>query len=349
MSVREDVVGGTGRRNIFLQGLDYLPGMLLLLLIGYAGKIVANYVPHTEYVIFAIAIGMVLRNTVAIPRIFVRGIGTYELWLKTGIVLMGARLALQQIAAIGGVGIGLVVAEIAVAAFTAQYLGRIFKLTPKLSSLIGIGVGICGVSAIIGASGAIDAKEEDSSYAIATILMFGAVMVFLFPLIGRYFGFSDPVFGFWAGLSVDNTAECVATGFAFSEGAGKVATIVKLSRNALMGLVILFYALWYARKGMTKEVTNKAAFLWARFPKFLIGFLAFSLLATVGFFTTDHVAALNNLSKWAFLLTFAGVGLSTEFSKMKAGLRPFVVGLGVETVVALISLGMVVLAAGYLV
>lgn len=349
MSVGENVVGGASRRNIFLQGLDYIPGILLLLLTGYAGKIVANYVPHTEYVIFAIAIGMLLRNTVTIPRIFAKGIGTYELWLKTGIVLMGARLALQQVAAIGGVGIGLVVAEIAVAAVTAQYLGRVFKLSPKLSSLIGVGVGICGVSAIIGATGAIDAKEEDSSYAIATILMFGAVMVFLFPVIGRHFGFSDPVFGFWAGLSVDNTAECVATGFAFSEDAGKIATVVKLSRNALMGLVILFYALWYARKGMTKEVTNKAAFLWSRFPKFLIGFLAFSLLATVGFFTKVHVDALNNLSKWAFLLTFAGVGLSTEFSKMKAGLRPFIVGLGVETVVALISLGMVMLASGHLV
>ncbi|HBT17798.1 MAG TPA: putative sulfate exporter family transporter, partial [Firmicutes bacterium] len=98
-------------------------------------------------------------------------------------------------------------------------------------------------------------------------------------------GMSDTAFGYWTGLSIDNTAEAVATGFAFSEAAGNIATIVKLSRNALMGLVVLIMALYYARQGITGQVQNKAVFLWSRLPKFLIGFLAFSLLATVGFIT----------------------------------------------------------------
>jgi uncharacterized integral membrane protein (TIGR00698 family) len=329
-----------------LGSAKYLPGIFLLFIVGYLGKIVANYVPHTEYVLFAIAIGMVLRNTINIPQIFVPGINTYEFWLKTGIVLMGSRLALQNIISIGATGLVLVVVVIFLSLLTATCFGRLFGISERLGTLIGVGVGICGVSAIIGATGAIGAKEEDSSYAIATIMVFGAIMVFLFPLLGHMWGLSDEFFGLWTGLSLDNTAAAVATGFAYSEAAGNLATVVKLSRNALMGVVILLVALLYARKGLRGKVENKAAFLWSRFPKFLLGFLAFSLFATLGVFDPGQVKALDNLSKWFFLLTFAGVGLSTEFSRMKAGLKPFFVGLGVETVVAAVSYVMIYFALG---
>lgn len=323
------------------RGLEMVPGVLALLAVGLAGKWVADYIPHMEYVLFAIAIGMLIANTVGVPRVLVPGINTYEFWLKTGIVLMGARLALQSVFAIGGVGLGLVVVEILVSIFVARYLARIFGLTEKLGDLIGVGVGICGVSAIIGATGAIEAEEEDSTYAIATILIFGAIMLFIYPLLGQFWGLTDEFFGYWAGLSIDNTAETVATGFAFSEAAGKIATVVKLTRNALMGVVILIFALAYARRGLTAEVDNKAKFLWDRFPKFLIGFLAFSLLATLGVFVKADVSAMKNLSNWAFLLAFAGVGFRTRFSEMKAGLKPFFVGLGVETTVAVITFLMI--------
>lgn len=326
------------------RGLIYLPGIALLFGVGYLGKMVASYVPHTEYVLFAIALGALISNTLPIPRIFVPGIRTYEFWLKVGIVLMGAKLVLSSVINIGVTGIALVIAEIIVSIAVARWLARVWGLSEELGSLIGIGVGICGVSAIIGATGAINAKEEDSSYAIATILIFGAIMLFLYPVLGHLTHMSDEFFGFWTGLSIDNTAETIATGMAYSEEAGKVATIVKLSRNTLMGLVILIFALIYARRGLTQQIENKWAFVWARFPKFVLGFLLLSLLTTVGFFNPGQAKALVNLSKWAFLLTFAGVGLSLQWSRMKAGLKPFVVGLGVESTVALLTLVMVYFA-----
>jgi len=330
-----------GVGDIIRKGLLYLPGIALLLAVGYAGKVVAGYVPHTEYVIWAIAIGMVIRNTISIPKMFLPGIGTYELWLKTGIVLMGAKFAFQNILSIGGTGLAMVVIEIALSIAVASYLARRFGLSDRLGSLIGVGVGVCGVSAIIGATGAIGAKQEDASYAIATILIFGAAMVFLYPLLGHLMGMTDAMFGYWAGLAVDNTAECLATGFAYSEAAGKVTTVVKLCRNALMGLVILFMALHYARRGMTGEVTGKGRFLWDRFPKFVLGFLALSIIVTLGLLTKDSVTTMVNISKWLFLLTFAGVGLSTQFSQLKAGFRPFAVGFVVEALVSVITLGMI--------
>lgn len=323
---------------ILKKGLGYLPGLLLLLLVGYTGKIIALYIPHTEYVIFAIAVGMLISNVLPIPSVFWAGIRTYELWLKAGIVLMGVRFILAQIVQVGSIGLMLVAVEILVSFITATYLGKYFGLKDRLISLIGMGGAICGVSAIIGAMGAIDADEDDASYAIATVLISGAIMVFAFPLMGKIMAMSDHAFGMWAGLCVDNTAETIATGFAYSEGAGQIATLVKLSRNALMGLVILMLAVKYARQEMTGQIMNKASFLWDRFPKFLLGFLAVSCLTSLGVFSPDQVTAISNLSKWAFLLTFAGVGLSLQVSKMKAGIKPFLVGFGVEACVAAATL-----------
>lgn len=349
MSVREASLQLGSSSGLNYGGwFQYLPGLLALLTVGYAGKIIAGYVPHMEYVLFAIAIGMLISNTVGVPKVLEPGISTYEFWLKTGIVLMGVRLALQDVFTIGISGLGLVIVEILISVIAARWLGRLFGLSDKLRDLIGIGVGICGVSAIMGATGAIDSSEEESTYAIATILIFGAVMVFLYPVIGTLLGLSDQFFGYWAGLSVDNTAETVATGFAYSEAAGNYATTVKMIRNALMGIVILLFTLSYAHKGLTPEVENKGRFLWERFPKFLIGFLLFSVLATVGFFTKENVTVIKHLSNWAFLMAFAGVGFKARFSEMKAGIKPFLVGLGVESVVAIATFVMLLLVSPYI-
>ncbi|WP_366923515.1 YeiH family protein [Metallumcola ferriviriculae] len=343
MSVKQSVIISQPQ-SLFMRFFEKIPGILLLLAVGYAAKIIAGYIPHMDYVLIAILLGMIISNAVTIPQVFVPGINTYELWLKTGIVFLGARLLLQHVAQLGGTGFLLVLIEISVSIATVKLLERIFKIPDKMGSLIAIGVGICGVSAIIGATGAIEADEEDASYAIATILIFGAVAVFLYPLLGHLMGLSDTVFGFWAGLAVDNTAEAVATGFAFSDQAGQFATIAKLTRNALMGVVILAFALVYARKGMTGQVENKGQFIWSRFPKFLLGFLAFSLLGTVGFFSSDNITSLKHLSSWAFMLSFAGIGFRTEFARMRvSGFKPVIVGFGAMLAVSVVTLVMVYL------
>src|SRR3954468_17370841 len=120
--------------------------------------------------------------------------------------------------------------------------GRGFKLSPKLRSLLSIGASICGVSAIIAAKGAIDADDEEASYAIAAILALGAVSLFVFPLIGHAFAMSDHAYGLWVGLAVDNTAEAAAAGVLYSDSAGRFAVLAKTARNATMGFVVLGYA-----------------------------------------------------------------------------------------------------------
>jgi uncharacterized membrane protein YadS len=146
----------------------------------------------------------------------------------------------------------------------------------------------------------------------------------------------------WTGLAVDNTAETAAAGALYSDAAGKIAVLTKTCRNALIGFVVLGYAIYWASKGQAAGIQNKAAFLWQKFPKFVLGFVLISLLATIGFFSKPQLLAVGNLSRWAFLLTFAGVGLRTSVRDLsKQGIRPLLVGTIGEIAIAVITLGLV--------
>jgi len=278
-----------------LRFLRVIPGVLLLAAVGYAGKLLEQNVgayakghhwtfPNIEYVLWAIVLGLVISNTVGLPEIFRTGVATYEFWLKAGIVLLGARFLLGDILKLGGVSLILVAIEIVGSLAFMTFLGRLFKLKPKLTTLLAVGSAVCGVSAIIATKGAIEADDEDSSFSIAAILALGALALFTFPLIGHALHLSDRAYGLWAGLGVDNTAEATAAGALYSDAAGKLAVLVKSTRNAMIGFVVLAYAIYWAGKGQAQAVGNKAAFLWQKFPKFVLGFLLISVLATYHFF-----------------------------------------------------------------
>jgi uncharacterized integral membrane protein (TIGR00698 family) len=334
--------------------IELVPGILLLAVVGYAGKFIEQSIsaygkahhrvlPNIEYVLWAILIGLLIANTVGLPRIFRAGVATYEFWLKAGIVLLGARFVLGDIAKLGGISLLLVFIELALALTFMTWLGRRFGLGDKLTTLLAVGSSVCGVSAIIATQGAIEADEQDSSVAIAAILALGAVSLVFFPLVGHTLHMSDHAYGVWTGLAVDNTAEATAAGAMYSDAAGKMAVLAKTCRNAMIGFVVLAYAIRWARQSRGAEVTNKGAFLWNKFPKFVLGFLLISGLATTGIFAKPELTALGNLSRWAFLLTFAGVGLRTSFKDLsKQGAKPFLVGAIGEIVIAVITLGLVI-------
>jgi uncharacterized integral membrane protein (TIGR00698 family) len=344
--------------TLFKRAWRLLPGLLLLAAVGYAGKAIERAIaaygkahhltlPNIEYVLWAILLGLLISNTVGVPSVFRPGLATYEFWLKAGIVLLGSRFLLGDVMKLGGVSLVLVGIEIALSLVFMTALGRAFGLTPKLTTLLAVGSSICGVSAIIATKGAIDADDEDSSFAIAAILTLGAISLFVFPLVGHWLGLSDLSYGLWAGLGIDNTAEVLAAGALYSDAAAKVAVLAKTARNATIGFVVLGYALYWAKKeGAARldggHVGNKAAFLWNKFPKFVLGFLVISALATAQVYSKDQLTSLANLSRWAFLLTFAGVGLRTNIGEMrKQGLRPFLVGALGETAIAVLTLGLV--------
>ena len=331
-----------------------IPGIGLLFGIGFLGKFLEHTFtqlrtahpaipfPHLEYVLWAIVLGLAIGNVFGVAEIFRPGVATYELWLKLGIVLVGARFLLQDILHIGGLSLALVAVELILSLSVMHLLGRIFKLPPKLTSLLAIGSSICGVTAIMAAQGAIEPEEEDTSTAIAAILTLGAIALFTFPAIGHALHMSQQGFGMWAGLAVDNTAESLVTGSLFGEEAGRWTVLAKTARSGFIGFVVLAYAVYWSSRGLAPDVEHKGVFLWRKFPKFILGFIALSILATSGFFTHTQLTSLTNLSRWAFLPAFAGVGLRTNLRDLGGqGWRPLIVGILGEIFIALVTLALV--------
>jgi len=340
--------------------LRVLPGIALLFGIGLFGKLLEHTFthlrntypsipfPHIEYVLWAILLGLAVSNTVGVAPLFRAGVATYELWLKLGIVLVGARFLLQDILHIGGLSLALVAVELVLSLSMMHLLGRIFRLPPKLTSLLAIGSSICGVTAIMAARGAIEPEEEDTSTAIAAILTLGALALFTFPTIGHALHMSQQGYGMWAGLAVDNTAESLVTGALYGEEAGRWTVLAKTARSGFIGFVVLAYAVYWSSRGLAPDVEHKGVFLWRKFPKFILGFIALSILATAGFFTHPQLTSLANLSKWAFLPAFAGVGLRTNLRDLTGqGWRPLIVGILGEIAIALITLGLVYVSYRY--
>jgi uncharacterized integral membrane protein (TIGR00698 family) len=333
--------------------LILLPGVILLFAIGLLGKLLEHLftilrtehhllMPQIEYVLWAIILGLIVSNSFGVPRVFRPGVATYELWLKLGIVLVGARFLMQDVLHIGGLSLLLVAVELILSLSVMTLLGRIFRLPPKLTSLLAIGSSICGVTAIMAAQGAIEPEEEDTSTAIAAILTLGAIALFTFPAIGHQLHMGQQAYGIWAGLAVDNTAEATVTGAIYGDEAGRFAILAKTARSSFIGFVVLGYAIYWASRGQAAHVTNKGRFLWQKFPKFILGFVAISVLATAGFFTHAQLNSLTALSKWAFLPAFAGVGLRTNLRDLVGqGWRPLMVGILGEIFIAILTLGLV--------
>jgi uncharacterized integral membrane protein (TIGR00698 family) len=341
--------------------LVYVPGVVLLIAVGLLGKYAQIgwkslarqehwTVPDIEYVLWAIVFGLLVTNTVGLHRVFRPGVQTYEFWLKVGIVALGVRFVLGDIVKLGGISLVQILVDMVVAGAIILAAARLFGLSGKLGSLLAIGTSICGVSAIVAAKGAIRARNSDVGYAIAAILALGAVALFTLPLFGHGMGLTDHEFGLWAGLAVDNTAETTATGYLYSEQAGKIAVLVKSTRNALIGFVVLGFALYWASRGQADHIAPglraRASFIWEKFPKFVLGFLAVSAIATAGWLSKGQSANIANVSKWAFLLTFAGVGLNTNIRELvRTGWRPLLVAVVGLVVVAAVSLGLVLLTS----
>jgi uncharacterized integral membrane protein (TIGR00698 family) len=341
--------------------LVYVPGVVLLIAVGLLGKYAQIEwkslarqehwtVPDIEYVLWAIVFGLLVTNTVGLHRVFRPGVQTYEFWLKVGIVALGVRFVLGDIVKLGGISLVQILVDMVVAGAIILAAARLFGLSGKLGSLLAVGTSICGVSAIVAAKGAIRARNSDVGYAIAAILALGAVALFTLPLLGHGIGLTDHEFGLWAGLAVDNTAETTATGYLYSEQAGKIAVLVKSTRNALIGFVVLGFALYWASRGQADQIAPglraRASFIWEKFPKFVLGFLAVSAIATAGWLSKGQSANIANVSKWAFLLTFAGVGLNTNIRELvRTGWRPLLVAVVGLVVVAAVSLGLVLLTS----
>lgn len=302
-----------------------IPGLGALLALGVLARGITALTPVDSHLLVVIGLGALLANTVGVPRWAIPGVQTHNRWLEAGIVLMGVSIGFEQVVAAGGNVLLVVGLTIGLTLVTVELLAReVFGIPEKIGSLLAAGSSICGVSAVAAVAGSIESNRQEIAYAAATVLLFDALTLAVYPLLGRVLGLSDIVFGIWAGATMFSTGPATAAGFAHSQAAGEWAVLVKLLRNALIGAVAIGYALHYAHRGASAStIRNKPLYLWRTFPKFILGFVFVMILGSLGAFSSAQIAALDTASNWLFLLAFAGLGLSIdarEFREM--GLRP---------------------------
>lgn len=341
----------SARRSVryYLRGwasyfLEYVPGLVLLTSLAAAARWIGAGGHDSYYLAYAVGLGILVRNSIGVSAYFEPGTRLYELLWKVGIVLLGSQMALGSFRAVGLKGFLLAATEVVGAISLTLLFARWLKVGPPLCYLLAAGMGICGVSAVVALAGVLHTEEEDTTYAVSVILLFGLATLSVLPAVGWLLHLSDLRFGLWAGLTVNNTAEAVATGFVYSEEAGRYATIAKLCRNAFLDFALLYFVQRMVRSKLRFRPASFLKGVWQHFPKFAIGLVAFSVLTTFHFWSSTALIQLNHLYRWALLLGFAGIGLRTDLRHLfRRGIKPLGLALGIQTLMLLSMCGLVLL------
>ncbi len=299
--------------------------MLLLALISqWSSSLVELGGKHPiEASALAILFGILLRNLKLVPQLCLPGIKASEKLLVLGIVLLGSSFNLSLISAQGSRALTVVLVSMSVSLVLIFLLGRLFKLGDVLSTLLAVGTTICGTSAIAITAPLIGSKEEETSYAVGTVALWGLVAVLLYPVLGQLVGATDLQFGLFAGTAIHSTPQVVGAGYMFSDAAGQLATAVKLLRNCFMAPLAMLVALWWSKRNPSGEKIN-----WLRaFPWFLFGYFLMAGLSSYGFFSPYGLEQFQAAGKLLILLAMAGIGLNTSFEAFrKVGWVPLLVG-----------------------
>lgn len=330
--------------------LKTIPGILLAACIAFLACWIESLLPiHLiGSAVIAMFIGMFLNQYIKNTKIFASGLKfTSKKILKFAIILLGLSLNITTILHVGKMSLIVMVFTLLTCFGGGYFIGKALGLNWKLSNLISAGTGICGGSAIAAIAPTIDADDNDVAYAMSATFLFDMAMIVLFPIMGRALGMSDQAFGIWAGTAVNDTSSVVATGYAFSEGAGDFATMVKLTRTlAIIPTVITFafVQLRLKRKEAIASSQNgndlKANFDIAKiFPWFILGFLAMSIIASVFTIPADVVSGTKTISKFLMVCALSAIGLNTSFSNLKkSGIRPMIHGFIISALVVIVAL-----------
>lgn len=330
--------------------VDHLPGLALCAALGLAGAFLGRLVPVIGAAIFALGLGILARLVLGPAPVLSKGIGLASKPLLQGaIVLLGAKVALGTVAAVGGQSLIVMLGSLAAAFLVAGLAGRALGVERRLAVLVGTGTAICGGSAIAAAAPVIGAEDSDTAYAFSVIFAFNLAAVFLFPALGRLFGMTDQGFGLWAGTAINDTSSVVAASYAWSVTAGDYAVIVKLTRTLMIVPVTLVLGFLAGRghfdgpnaKGEGAGAASTRGPARARLPWFIFAFLGASLLRTLGIIPEALGRGLAEGGIVLIAIALAGIGLSTDLRRIaKTGWRPLALGLLVWAAVAVSSLGL---------
>ena len=346
-----------------------VPGLALAVLLALLGNFFADGLSAAlglgagaiSGIMVAILLGLAIGNIVRLPVALKEGISfAVKRVLRLGIVLLGLRLSIAEVGSIGLKALPVILVTIPAAILVVGYLGRRIQLPDRLASLIAVGTSICGNTAIVAVSPTIGAKEEETSYAVACITVFGLFAMLVYPFVAHWL-FSGDAFaaGVFLGSAVHDTSQVAGAAMVYQEyyqspQALNVATVTKLERNLSMLVVIPLMAILYHRRSATGTAPPP---WWTMVPLFVIGFAAMSLLRTIGDLGGERPLGLLDPSQWHAIIKFgkeaasyclaiamAGVGLGTSIKGLRSiGLKPLALGLVSALIVGIISAALITL------
>lgn len=330
-----------------------LPGLGLAVAIAVVATVVGRRFPLVGGPVTGIVLGVVLATAIK-PDVRLRpGIAfSSKAVLQTSVVVLGSQLSLMQIVRVGVGSLPVMLGTLTVALGAAYLLGRWLGVVGNLRTLIGVGTGICGASAIAAVTPVIGAVGAEVTYAVSTIFLFNVAAVLAFPVVGHLLGMSQHAFGLFAGTAVNDMSSVVATATTYGPEAANFAVVVKLTRTLLIIPIVLALAAMTARRdrrlaadilvpGDLAAIEPPRVNVWRLVPKFLIGFLIVAAANTAGLIPAAVHPALSRVSVFLITVALSAIGLSTDLAGLRrAGHRPLLLGALLWVVVSLASLGL---------
>lgn len=343
-------------------------GVLVVVALGAATRFLEQKVPvwadgttlegaakAIEFPVYAIALGLIgnaVLSKLALRDALAAGFRT-EFFIKTGLVLLGASINLKLLVTAAGPAILQALLLITIVFGFTWWFGGKLGIDDKLRALLASAVSICGVSAAIAAAGAVQAKREQLAYAASLVIVFALPSIFLLPWLAGLFGLPDAVAGAWIGGNIDTTAAVAAAGAIAGEDALQIATIVKTTQNALIGIVAIALTAYFALKVERRsgaEARPTIGQFWERFPKFVLGFIAASIIGTLYLQWGGDKATIttvNDLRTWFLIFAFVAIGLEFSLKGLReAGWRPVAVFASATVVNIVVALGLALILFG---
>jgi uncharacterized integral membrane protein (TIGR00698 family) len=315
-----------------------VPGLAWTTSVALVAWLLSHVVPLLGAPVLAILIGLTIATARRPAAVAEPGIHfSSTVLLQAAIALLGTGIGLGQVLRVGARSLPVMFGTLAVALAGAYVVGRLLEVSPRMRTLVGVGTGICGASAIAAVSRVIGATSTEITYAISAIFLFNVAAVALFPVVGHFLHMSQHGFGLWAGTAVNDTSSVVAVGYAFGSTAGQHAVVVKLTRTTLIVPIVLGLAAWRART----EPGDETGAVRARslVPLFIVLFVLAAALNTVGAIGAGLHRPLSDAALALTTVALAGVGLSSDLGAMRrTGLRPVVLAAILWVCVASVSL-----------
>ncbi len=324
--------------------IEIIPGFLLSVVIAVISKLIEGILPvHIIGAsVIALLIGMIV-NSIWSTKPILKGLKfTSKKVLKFAIILLGASMSVGVILNVGKLSLMVMCFTLLTCFGGGYFIGKALGLNWKLSNLISAGTGICGGSAIAAIAPVIDAEDSDIAYAMSATFLFDMAMILVFPIMGHAMGLTDMAYGLWTGTAVNDTSSVVAAGYAFSEGAGDFATMVKLTRTLSIiptVLVFTFINLRIKKRNNISADKNNVN-IGGLFPWFIVGFLVLAAINSLGFIPSVVSTIAKNTSKFLMVTALAAIGLGTSFKDFKKlGINPMLHGFIISALVVLVAIG----------